>query len=293
MQVLGMPEELEVGRVKVRHLLGPVETQRTTVLQQPGLMPTFVKWMERPLVGHDRPLTIYSLDVTVPDDVSSALDVWRNEVVAAAGFLSMVLDERIAQEPILEDLVTAAPNGPSVYVDVQRGIRTFEPANSWFEEFAAELSRFQAPETADRLRTACRWYLRGAGAGPTPDGVVLFWIALESLVPPSTSGKARNQVRDLENAVRSAYPDLDPTRIIPPIGRLAGLRADIVHRGIEADPLIREAFYTLEALTRLLLRHAFEVSKAWAPFPRGNMLPEPLASMPRSPRTEWRAAPSS
>jgi hypothetical protein len=289
MQVLGMPDELQVGRVKVRNTIGPAETQRTTVLQKPGFEPVYDKWMEHPLVGRDRPLTIYSLDVTIPQDVSNAFNAWRNEVLAAAGFLSMVLDERLAQEPLLEDVVVSPSKGCApVYLDMRRLIRTYEPSNPWFERYATELARFEAEKAPDELHAACRWYLRGAAAGPTADGIVLLWIALECIVP-SDEERSRNQVRKIEDAFRRANPELDPKAMIDPsVGHLAGLRARIVHKGQEDDPLIKPGFYTLEALTRSLLRDAFGVADAWPVFPDTSMLREELASMPRVPSTVWR-----
>ncbi len=184
------------------------------MLQLPGLQPTFVKWMEYPLVGRDRPMTIYSLRVTVPEDIPGLLDTWRDEVLATVGFLSMVLDERLAQDLLLEDLLVLPPESEKdaepVYVDVRRGIRTFEPSNPWLEDFYRELARYEAQEVSHELRTASRWYVRGVMTGPTADGFLTLWIALESLVPPPPRGKSSNQVRDLEEALCRADPKLDP-----------------------------------------------------------------------------------
>lgn len=294
MRVLNMPEQLSVGPVTVQNVVGPVQTQRTTVIQEPGLQPTFVKWMEHPSVGAERPLTIYSIDAILPDDVQTALRSWRREVLAAAGFLAMMLDERVAQERVLEDFSVFTPSGElHARIDVEALVRTFEPSHPWFPEFAHELGRFiAAAEREPRLRAACRWYLRAATAGPTPDGFVLLWVAMEALIPAPGGGRARNQVRELETALERADAGLDASSMIdPPIGRLAGLRAQIVHQGLESDPMIKKGFYTLESLTRLLIRHEFGVVQGWPYFPGEPMLKEPFLSTPRPPRTKWREPP--
>ena len=286
-----MPPRLNVGRVSVEHLMGPVEAQRTTIVQEPGLRPRFVKWMERPLVGEGRRVTIYSLTTVLPVDIDSALPLCRNEALAAAGFLAMMLDERIAQEQILEDL-SVPVDGGIVRIDSVRKVRTFEPSNPWFDEFEVDLARFGSPDVSPRLQAACRWYLRAVTAGPTAEGFVLLWVVLECVLPAPGGGQSRNEVREVESALRRADPTLDPsTMITPSIGRLAGLRAQIVHQGIEVDVMISDGYYTLESLARLLLRHEFSVTHGWPYFPAESMLAEPLRSMDRPPETEWRDPP--
>lgn len=244
MRVLNMPPNLRIGRVAVENLLGPVETQVTTIVQEPGFTPTFVKWMEYPSIGAARPLTVYSLTVVVPNDVNVGLSSWRSEALAAAGFLAMILDERLAQEQVLEDLTVFNANGQRLaLVDRVSLVRTFEPSHPWLEEFSDELDRFEEAEPEPRMRTACRWYLRAASAGPTADGFVLLWIAIEALLPAAGGGRSRNEVREIESAIRQADPSLDPTSMIDPsIGRLAGIRAEIVHQGLESNPMITRGF---------------------------------------------------
>jgi hypothetical protein len=292
MRVLDMPDELRIGRVFIRNLLGPLRTQRTTILQEPGFAPTFVKWMEYPFVGTGRPLTVYSLDVTIPDDFQDARRLWRNEALSAAGFLAMMLDERIAQEQVMEDVTVFSHGEILNRIDVEALVRTFEPSNPWFEEYGEELGRFVEADDRPRLRSACRWYLRAASAGPTAEGYVLLWVALEALLPAQGGGRSRNEVRELEGALQRADPNLDPrTMINPTIGRLAGLRAQIMHQGLESGEMITRGFYTLESLTRLLLRHEFGVTHGWPYFPAESMLREPFRDTPRPPRTIWRDPP--
>ena len=292
MQVTGMPARLNIGRVSVEHVIGPVESQQTTIVQEPGFQPTFVKWMEHPLVGAGQPLTIYSMKVVLPADINGALGMWRSEALAVAGFLAMMLDERMAQEQMLEDLSVLAPiNGVNVRIDVQRQVRTFEPTHPWFDAFEVDLGRFAAPDVSPRLHAACRWYHRAVTAGPTAEGFVLLWVVMECVLPAPAGGQSRNEVREIEAALQRADPTLDPSAMNPSLGRLSGLRAKIVHQGLEVDPMIADGYYTLEAVTRLLLRHEFAVTQGWPYFPATPMLAEPLLSMNRPPETQWREPP--
>ena len=294
MHVIGLPQSLRIGQVDVRVVDGPVVTQRTAMVQQPGLFPTFEKWMEHMSVGAGRPITLFTLEVTIPDrEVEKASASWRAEALAAAGFLAMVLDERLVQQQILED-VSVFDSDANVFaqVDFAAGIRTFEPSHPWFADYEQELGQFTRHQDP-RLRTACRWYLRAVTVGPTADGIVLLWVTLESLVPAGGGGRSRNEVKAVEEALRRADPTLDPQGMIEPsIGQLAGLRARIVHQGAEEDALVRPGYYTLESLCRLLLRHEFRVTAGWPYFPAEPMLRPPLADMERPARTVWREPPA-
>lgn len=288
MQVINLPDSFQVGNVRVENVSGPIETQRTTILQEAGFEPSFIKWMEHPKVGAGRPITVYSLDVILPDDIMSATDAWRSEALAVAGFLAMFLDERLAQEELFEDVSVLDPNGTVLArLDVVPLVRTFEPTHPWLPEFEEELVRFEASQATPGLRAACRWYLRAVMAGPTADGFVLLWVAVEALLPAPGGARSRNEVRAVEAALQRADPKLDPKAIDPTVGRMAGLRAQIVHQGVESNPTIKNAFYTLESLVRLLLRFKFSVAGGWPYFPSQPMLVEELLASPRKPRTTW------
>jgi hypothetical protein len=292
MSVIGLPDQMRVGDVLIRSVDGPVRTQQTTVVQRPGLQPTFEKWMEHPLVGTGQHLTIAELVVTISEPLTDAMREWRAKALAAVGYAAALLDERIAQDEVLEDVTVLNDDGSQLaQVDIKLGVRTFEPSHPWFEEYERDLNRYATAGTP-RLRTACRWYLQAVRAGPSAESIVMFWVTLESLVPALGGAKSRNDVRDVEDAIRRAEPGLDPkTDVQPTLGHMAGLRARIVHQGAEADPLIPDAFYTLEALCRLLLRHEFGAEGGWPYFPAEPMLRPPLSDIPRPPRTIWRENP--
>jgi hypothetical protein len=115
MEQPGMPESIQVGRVKLRFGHGPLTTQRTTVVQRPGDQLVFDKTLEPfVVVGDGVPVTVLEIEETLPEDPQAAFDRWYAEAVGAAGVLSAVLDERLFQRPLLEDIVVFDAAGTSV-----------------------------------------------------------------------------------------------------------------------------------------------------------------------------------
>lgn len=295
MEVPGFPTQVQVGKVAVTQVRGPLQSQRTTITQVPGLSPVFRKWMEKPLVGAGRILTVFRLEVEVPADISAAMSVWRAECLAASGFLTMLLDERLVEEHVLEELTIFTGEGDVLaVVDERSRVRTYEPSHRWFNRFDEDVARYQQTDPAARMRLngALRWYQRAATAGPTAEGFVLLWIAIEAILPAAGGGRSRNEVRAVEEALLAADPSIDLNADLDPsIGQLAGLRARVVHQGLENDGTIQAGWYTLEMVTRLLLRHAFGVEGGWPLAPAVTMLRSPWSEMRQEPRTEWLSAP--
>lgn len=77
---------------------------------------------------------------------------------------------------------------------------------------------------------------------------------------------------------------------------MSGVPAEIVHGGVETPKLLRESYYLLEAVTRLLLRDRLKTGRmAWPAFPDEPNLVSPLRELSlllrRFPHTTWRPAP--
>lgn len=263
MPVPGLPDEVHIGQVRIRQMDGPLWTQRTHITQQPGWRPIYEKWMEHRPVGAGYRLTVCTLPVLLASNMSASMTRWRDEVLAAMSLLVSLLDERLAQVELLEDVIAydLRPGEKTSVFDLRTRLREFTPLN---RVRAPELQALQSlssidVSSEDPLLAAGRWYLRAAQSGPTPDAVVFLWIALEALSKPrwgTKLSKAHKKLSDVgwaEKAVSRA--GLDPSLISPDLGRLAGLRAEIVHGGVESPALLRDGFYELEAVVRLLLRH--------------------------------------
>jgi hypothetical protein len=286
MEVPGFPDNLRIGPAELVQARGPIWTQRTHIRQQPGWRPVYLKKMEHLQLGDGEWLTICQLPVTIPDDVARAMVTWRDRTTAAVAFAAAVLDERVAQELLAEDLLIFEADGSSVIgvLDHVEKLRKFQAANRMLEPHRAALeligSRFDL-ERESPVIAAARWYLRAAQLGPVADAVVFLWIALEALAKPpygtkmSGQEKKRSDVAWVEMAVSEA--GVDPAQVAPTIGRLAGLRAEVVHGGLEQPELLHEGYYALEQIVRLLLRHRLGIAPlGWPLSPDVSNLRPPL-----------------
>lgn len=296
MRVPGFPESLDIGGVQVVQTKGPIWTQRTDIRQGPGWRPVYDKEMRRFPVGDGVDLTVCILRVRLIEDLSSAdLERWHAEADAAAGIVAAILDERVAQEKIGEDLIVLKASGaPETAVDHAVRVREFPPTNRMSGDLRRGARRLAGIDLSrpSASHAAFRWYLRAAQEGPTPDAIVALWIALEVLAKPaygtklSSSLRRRGDVEWVENAAREA--GANPDQLVPSIGRLAGLRAEIVHGGIERPKLLGEGFYALEALTRRLIRHHLGVSSGWPLRPDQPALRGPLGLLASFARKRYR-----
>jgi hypothetical protein len=289
MKVDGMPATLDVGQVKVCQVVGPVRTQQTTIQQVPGAGVHWVKWMKRFPAGAEETLTVCTLSIdALPADVAAGFKSWRAECRAAAAYLAALLDDRVAQEELFEDVICFDGSRPIRALDSRRLVRTFKPDYTWREIDPDALRAFDTvdDQRAAQGKAAARWYLQAAHAGPTAEGVVLMWTAIEALVPPPKGMKSRGPggvVADVERAIEAAEPGVDlQQRFKPAVGELFGLRGHVLHRGTEDHALVRDGHYTLEEIARLLLRHHFQIQSSWP-------LRVPLVQTPS--KTVWRHPP--
>lgn len=285
MPIPGLPQKFRSGRVVISQQAGPIYTQTVYILQRPGWIPRFEKTMHRgPVeVGNGLHLTLCQLRVTIPSEehLSSALALWRDEAIAAIAMVAAMLDERIAQQELLEDLVVFddASMEPLVMVDTNTRVRDFQPSKAVTNAQRAGLHKLAAwtSDAQTSPHVAARWYLRAAHAGPTPDAIVYLWIALEALVPPRGKGQS-SDVRGVEEALTAA--NADPSTWSPSIGRCAGLRAQIVHHGEEQPELLAEGYYALETAVRILLRQELDVNaESWPPEVHVSNLKRPFLAL--------------
>lgn len=302
MEVPGFPDNLEIGGAEIAQGPGPLWTRVTRITQKPGWRVVYEKQMEHGVVAvaDNDWITLCQLNVTVPIDLTNAMVAWRDEGLAAVGVLAALLDERVAQEAILEDLLVFNAPGDEVIgvVDHVQRVRRFQPANRVLSEHRGVLDRLGGLDLTSENATlaSSRWYLRAAQLGPTPDAIVFLWIAAEALAKPRYGAKLtaeegrRTDVKWVELAVAEA--GLPPHLIDPPIGRLADLRAAVVHGGLEDHPLLSPGYYALEAIVRLLIRHRLGTGPfGWPVQPGVSNLVAPLAWITRviPPKTTWKA----
>jgi hypothetical protein len=234
-------------------------------------------------VGDGLVLTVCHLRVAIPssEHISRHFEIWRDEVLAAIAAVAALLDDRLAQQEVLEDLIVFDAEGvePLAMLDMSTRVRDFPPtkrATSAQHQGLRKLADWSS-DAQTPSHVAARWYLRATGAGPTPDAIVYLWIALEALVPARSGGKS-SDVKGVEDALRTA--GADPSTWEPTIGRCAGLRARIVHHGEEQPEFLAEGFYALEAAVRILLRKELDIlAESWPPEVHVTNLKWPLSAI--------------
>jgi len=289
MEIDGMPDCIELGRVAIHQVDGPVLTQRTWASQRAGVPLVFDKHMETGIeVGRGLRLSICQITgELVPGPVTGQLNAWRNEVLTAVGLLASFLDERIAQEELFEDLIVydAAGAEPKAGGDVHRLRRHFLPYPVHDEQRAA-VDRLAATNatTDNALSSAARWYLRGVRMGPQPDAIVSLWTAIEALLGPSG-----NRRRQLEEALT---PLVDLSAFTMSVAQLVRLRAAVVHHGNERPDRLDEGYYHLEGIIRILMRAHLDDEGAWPINPDPDAWDPPANQeiremWSRPPKVEW------
>jgi hypothetical protein len=287
MEIHGLPPELEVNGANVSHVKGPVLSQRTDLAQRGGFPLVFDKCMTQGIeIGAGHWLTVVQVEITpLPDDLGLAMFESRDQAREAVAFIASVLDERIAQELLAEDLLILDESGPVAAADLRELVRHFLPYEVTEIE-KANLDALDGSEQPRHVKTAARWYLRAAQAGPGVDGVMFLWFAVEALV--GTSKKA-----PIEKALRAA--GRDPADQGIGVGRLHGIRSKFVHDdpGKEPPPKeeVRQAFYDLEAMVKTLLRHGLGVESTWPAHLASQVFDSPWAERIdaawREPETEF------
>lgn len=283
--VSGFPDCLRVGPVTVYQTAGPIRTQQTYVTQLPGDRLVFHKTMHNHDVGRGRFVTVALRPSRVPPDILEAMDVWSRECQAALGIVASYLDERVASGPLVEDLVIFDEAGEKeiALLDRTGNVRNFPPDWSVEPDDLAPLRDVPLAETSLWARSA-RWYLKGVQEGPSADGVLFLCTALDALIQPAGKGKAAFNVKRIEASMEAV--GMDPTKLGMSAGRIANLRAQIVHQGDETPEALKDGYYCLELMIRLLIRQqlsrSLDSKKGWPPDLHGAFpTNEALAREPR------------
>lgn len=251
---------LSVGDVLLVPSKGPVWVQRTYITRPnaPGI--DYEKVHERTEAGHGRHLTIALVRFVVDTThMSRLMATSSRKVASAAGILAALTDERFGLDVLAENALVVE-NGDIVQVfDVTRAVRHYVRDLSWRRE---RLVADVADERFADVRRSSHWYLKASQEGPTPDGIVWLCTAIECLVdpPPGRRRKTFSKAA-LERAVRAAGDD--PSRFQPDLGKVAGLRSRVIHYGEEEPDALRDGYYVLEEVSRLLIRSHIGETTDW------------------------------
>jgi hypothetical protein len=211
-------------------------------------------------VGHNDLLTVCELRFPLPtEDLSFAIDASRARTRNAVGALSATLDERVALDPLAEDVILLRGGEPFAAIDRHSLVRTFMPFDVT-EQDRQTLASLAGTDVGSDVAYAASLLATGAGPAPTPTGFLFLWLAIDATVSTRKTQKAA-----VAQALADAGADLSWLTL--PLGRLVGLRGRVAH-GRTIDPsLLREGFYDSEAVARILVRGALGIEGGWPAAP--------------------------
>ncbi len=254
---------LVVDGVRVAQQEGPIDIREVLITQLPTNEDVvFSKAHHNKVVGAGGFLTIADLDVRIPGELmGKAMIDWSRRCSGALGLLACALDERATFKKAGENLIVHDANGEVIAVaDCTPAVRNFGPNREITPDNAQLLA---SADLTDHIRTACRWFLRGVTGGPSEDGVLLLATAVESLVNDPNDGKSGSSFNPRK--IRAAFVGAggDESDLQLDIGRCAGLRARVVHHGVEDHEQLRAGWYALELVARTLMRHELHLDHVW------------------------------
>lgn len=200
----------------------------------------------------------------------------------AIGLLAASLDERIAGRQLAEDLILLRAGTPVAAADVHSRVRTFMPFDiNDADRAALEALREQDLALSRDVARAAHFYLSATRQGPTREGFLLLWLAVDAIV-----GTRKTQKQAVASRLADIGFDLD--WLMLPLGRLVGLRGNIAHGRVESAELFRDGYYDSEAIARALIRADAEISAGWPAMPSATAFPLPLGRQISEAQGEWR-----
>jgi hypothetical protein len=121
MQVHGLPEKLTVAGVTMRFQLGPALVQKTDLSQRAGYPLVFDKSMSRGvLVGEGHWLTLVEVGIDSYANASKeAIANARQRAESAVAFVAAILDERLGQEMLAENMLIFDGEKPVAVADLR------------------------------------------------------------------------------------------------------------------------------------------------------------------------------
>jgi hypothetical protein len=261
---------LSVDGVTIRQTEGPVDGREVYIQQLP--IENTLAWQKahhQSQFGVGGYVTLADLPLFVDQALLGRQMVESSKrCTAALGLVAACLDERATFRHLFDNLILFDDEGNIVGVlDHVGGVRNFGPTRDWSD---AAQDALQTIELADELRASCRWFLKGVVGGPSEDGIMFLATALESIVNDPSAGKQSFDVK----AIRSRFEAAGGNESDLPldIGRCAGMRARVIHKGLEDDAQVRPTWYSLERIARTLLRKALGYDSPWPLDPSEGMV---------------------
>jgi hypothetical protein len=142
---------------------------------------------------------------------------------------------------------------PLLYVDI-KAVRNDMPTKEQLEAISKAQNTIESErddEKKEALIRAIHWQARGRREKESKiDRFLYFWIALEVLV----KGEGEKVVGKIKDFLSEVYPDVNKQKISEIVGRIYGVRADIVHFGVRQPSDLDVRVLQLEKIVADLLR---------------------------------------
>lgn len=264
---------INVGAARVRQTEEALTYQYTDVIYGPGQVPLLREVRHQLLTRPGQFSTIVTIPFLVPERGAIRLFFeCQRDADATLGALTLMLDERIADRRVGDIVVVPLPGGKQAFMDVTARVRSFQPdleAQYPPTDFLSQLAQRDLSGD-EQLHSALRLYLRAIENRLTQDGYILLSAAVDDLC----GGRNKMKPHDMRAALEAA----GQTPAMNTLERVSSVRGRLIHNGMVDLADLYTAWYDLEEITRVLLRHRAELDGGWptrVPMYEGPLLAEP------------------
>lgn len=188
------------------------------------------------------------------EDEENAKVVGRRNCKDAINFFELIIQEQILLDNNYEEI--KKENEPitqvSNYLPSKVTITSPTPlSNSQIKEIknAQNIINDLDEEQHEILIKSLHWWANGEREKDRIDRYIKFWISLEILV----DGKGQKLVKKVKEQLIQLYPNSDEENIRELVGRIFGLRGNIVHEGLREPQEVINYTHQLEAILEDLL----------------------------------------
>lgn len=191
------------------------------------------------------------------DDEDIARQAGRELCLVATHLLEFCLNEEVdlsATNDKISQLGASFGTGGISIPASAAVVLQIPPTTEQMESIARAEAALEAEtddEKKEALLRAIHWQARGRREVQSAiDRFMKFWIAIEVLV----GGGGDKVVRKIKAQLMPLYPKADEQKVAETIGRIYGVRADIVHSGIRQPQNLQDKLEQLESVLADLLR---------------------------------------
>lgn len=188
------------------------------------------------------------------DEQENAKISGRRNCKDAINFFELIIQEQILLDNNYEEIKKENENSTQVSNYLPSKITITNPnllSNSQIKEIkkAQNIINDLDEEQHEILIKSLHWWANGKREQDRIDQYIKFWIALEILV----EGKGQKLVKKVKEQLIQLYPNSDEKNIRELVGRIFGLRGNIVHKGLREPQEVINYTRQLETILEDLL----------------------------------------